>query len=189
MPAFFAARRLARKLLQVLSIGGTLKDLLVSQLMHPTVELDPDADVAFVLNLARDAGVHYFPLTRGGSLLGLVCTCDLDDAPTGQRVLELANRQVLTVHRNTKASDAAKAMVKRTVGSAVVMDGSHVCGLLTREDIERAAPELAELFTEICCAACGAAKHLRPWGSSELLCVSCAGRARAGRWLDVGGGD
>lgn len=167
-----------------------MNELLVSQLMqHPTIELDPDADVAFVLNLARDAGVHHFPLTRRASLLGLVCTCDLDDAPTAQRVLELANRHVLTVGRNTKVSDAAKAMVKRTVGSAVVMDGSYVCGLLTREDIERAAPELAELFTEIRCAACGAAKHLRHWGSSELLCVSCAGRARAGRWLDVGGGD
>ncbi len=167
-----------------------MNDLLVSKLMqHPTLELDPDANVQFVLNVARETGVHHFPLTRGASLLGLVCTCDLDDAPPTQPVLELASRDVLTVRRNTKVSDAAGAMAKKAVGSAVVMDGSYVCGLLIREDIVRAAPELAPLFTEVCCAACGAAKHLRRWGTSELLCVSCAGRARANRWLDVGGGD
>lgn len=167
-----------------------MNDLLVSQLMqHPTLELDPEANVEFVLRLARETGVHHFPLTRGASLLGVVCTCDLDDAPPTQPVLELASRDVLTVRRNTKVSDAAGAMAKKAVGSAVVMNGSYVCGLLIREDIVRAVPELAPLFTEVCCAACGAAKHLRRWSTSELLCVSCAGRARSGRWLDVGGGD
>lgn len=167
-----------------------MNDLLVSQLMqHPTLELDPDADVEFVLRLAQATGGHHFPLTRGASLLGVVCTCDLDDAPLTQPVLELASRDVLTVRRNTKVSDAAEAMAKKVVGSAVVMDGSYVCGLLVREDILRAAPELAALFTNVCCAACGAAKHLRRWSTSELLCVSCAGRARASSWLDVGGGD
>jgi predicted transcriptional regulator len=190
MGSFRKQAPLARKLLKLIVMEVPMNQLIVSQLMqHPVIEIDPETDVEFALELTRTLGVHYFPLLRGTTLLGMVCACDLDDAPRGTPVLEHASRDVLIVTGDTKLNDAAKAMLSRTVGSAVVMQSGAVCGLLTREDIKRADPELAELFAEQRCSSCGAAKHLRRWGAAELLCASCAGRARADGWLEDGGGD
>ena len=162
----------------------------VSQLMrHPVVELNPDYDVASTLELSAFLGVHHFPLLRRGKLIGMVCTCDLDDAPRNAHICDFAQKSVVTVTHDTKVEDAARLMVKKTVGSAIVMDHGLMCGILTREDIERQSPELAAMFAQHRCEACGATKHLKRSPQGALLCAGCSGRAREKGWLETGGGD
>ncbi len=166
-----------------------MTDLVIAQLMqHPVVEIDPYAKVEFVAGLARTLNVHYFPLVRGASLVGLVCACDVDDALPGTRVLEIANRQVLTVARDSTVLDAIGAMLRKGVSSAVVLRGSYVCGLLTREDILRGAPELGALLPEQRCSSCHTVKHLRRNAGDVLLCAACGKLTHAGDQLDLRGG-
>jgi len=167
-----------------------MAELSVSRLMqHPVVEIDPDADVGFVLEAARLVRTHYFPLFRGGALIGIVCTCDLDDAPRDQHVVELSHSDVLTVPIGASVTDVARAMHERLVGSAVVLEAGAVRGLLTREALASASPALAEVFADQRCEACGAIKHLRRSESRGLLCCCCASRARDRDWLETGTGD
>lgn len=158
-------------------------------MQNPVLEVSPDYDVASTLALARTLGVHHFPLLRGGNLIGMVCTCDLDDAPRAAPIREFAHPDVLTVPRSSTLTEVAGLMLARTVGAAVVMDRGHMCGLVTREDLERASPEAAALLASHHCEACGAKRHLRRSADGALLCASCAGRAHAQDWLEAGGGD
>lgn len=164
---------------------------IVSQWMqHPVVELDPDADVGFALGAARVLRSHYFPLSRGGKLFGIVCTCDLDDAPRGQPISELAHHDVVTVSRRASLAEAAKLMHDHVIGSLVVVEAGAVCGILTREDLVRAGAEWTAYFDDQRCQACGALKHLRPGAAGGLLCCSCLGRAHDhGEWLETGEAD
>jgi CBS domain-containing protein len=173
-----------------LTSEATMAELSVKRLMqHPVVELDPDADVAFALEAARIAHTHYFPLLRGGSLIGIVCTCDLDDAPREQRISALAHADVLTVQSSAPLSEVAQRMRERVVGSAVVLEGDAVRGLLTREALVQASSEWAAYFADQHCEACGALKHLRRSETCGLLCCSCASRAKDPDWQETGGGD
>jgi hypothetical protein len=74
------------------------------------------------------------------------------------------------------------------VGSIVVVDDDGVCGIVTREDLVQADPELDQLLFEARCVACGARRHLRPGPDGQCLCRSCQTRARDSDWcaLDVG---
>lgn len=157
-------------------------------MQHPVVELDPDTEVGFALDVATTLHTHYFPLMREGSLVGIVCTCDLDDAPRGQHICELSHPDVLTVPANIELDDVARLMRERVVGSAVVMDGSGMCGLVTREALAKASPEWAAYFADQHCEACGALTHLRRCHDEGLLCCSCAARAHDADWQETGTG-
>lgn len=156
----------------------------------PVVDVRPDARVRTVLDLARRKGVHHFPVTREGALLGLVCTCDLEDAPAEIDVYALARREVITVQQGARLEEVARLMIDNAVGSVVVLKGDHVYGIITREDLINSEPRWAEQLADQLCRSCGEVKHLRPWKDGSLLCTSCLARAKGGRqWLDDGDGD
>jgi CBS domain-containing protein len=52
---------------------------------------------------------------------------------------EIMTSDVFTIERGATVADAATSMLQRRVGSAVVMDGSWVSGILTERDVLRAA--------------------------------------------------
>ena len=52
---------------------------------------------------------------------------------------ELMNRQVAATTPETPVAAAAASMVRANVGSAVVMQGSFLAGILTERDVMRAA--------------------------------------------------
>lgn len=156
----------------------------------PVVDVRPDARVRTVLDLARRKGVHHFPVTREGALLGLVCTCDLEDAPAEIDVYALARREVVTVQQGQSLEEVARLMIDKTVGSVVVLKGDHVYGIITREDLIASDPRWAALLADQACRSCGEVKHLRPWKGGSFLCTSCLSRAEGGHeWPDVGEGD
>jgi CBS domain-containing protein len=52
---------------------------------------------------------------------------------------EIMTSDVFTIERGDTVADAAASMLQRRVGSAVVMEGSWVSGILTERDVLRAA--------------------------------------------------
>jgi acetoin utilization protein AcuB len=154
----------------------------------PVVTIGPDAQVQEVLALADAKGFHHFPIVAAGKLVGIVCTCDLQELSPEARVLQAAWRFVVTVPHDSVLSDAARLMALHGVGSIVVMDDGQVGGIITRADVVRAAPELEQLLSLARCAACGTRCHLRPGPDGHCICQDCQARARDNGWLELGGG-
>jgi predicted transcriptional regulator len=154
----------------------------------PVLTVGPDAQVQQVLALADSNGVHHFPIVADGKLVGIVCTCDLQELSAEAKVMQVAWRFVVTVPLDSMLIDAARLMALHGVGSVVVMNEGRVGGIVTREDCVRAAPELGQLLSDARCAACGTRFHLRPGPDGHCICQDCQARARDGAWLELGGG-
>jgi predicted transcriptional regulator len=161
----------------------------VSELMSlPVVTIGPDARVREVLALADSKGIHHFPIVGDDKLVGLVCTCDLQEFGPDANVLQAAWRHVITLPPHGSISDAARLMALQGVGSIVVHDHDGIHGIVTREDLVRAEPELEQVLREARCAACGARRHLRPGPDGQCICHDCQTRAKEGAWLELGTG-
>jgi CBS domain-containing protein len=52
---------------------------------------------------------------------------------------EIMSREVLTSGADASIAEAATAMLKAQVGSAIVMDGTYLVGIFTERDVVRAA--------------------------------------------------
>ena len=159
---------------------------LVSEIMsEPAVTIEPGARVEEVFGLAEQRAVHHFPIVDRGQLVGLVCTCDLRDASPHSCAADLAHQRVVTISPEGNADEAAHLMVKEAVGSIVVVSEEGVVGMLTREDVARSAPDLAELIEQGHCSACGTRHHLKPGPNGEFLCTDCLERGSTDPWFDT----
>jgi acetoin utilization protein AcuB len=153
-------------------------DAHVSELMKaPVVTIDPAARAEDVLALAHSRGVHHFPVVTEDRLVGIVCTCDLQELGPDAHVMQVAWRHVVTLPSSGSVGDAARLMALQGVGSIVVVDASGVCGIVTREDLSRASAELDQLLLHARCATCGARHHLRPGPDGQCICSDCRSRA------------
>jgi CBS domain-containing protein len=63
----------------------------------------------------------------------------------GPLLRELMNENVLTTTPQAPVTEAAAGMVRARVGSAVVMQGSFLAGILTERDVLRAAASAEDL--------------------------------------------
>jgi CBS domain-containing protein len=63
----------------------------------------------------------------------------------GPLLRELMNENVLTTTPQAPLTEAAAGMVRARVGSAVVMQGSFLAGILTERDVLRAAASAEDL--------------------------------------------
>lgn len=160
----------------------------VTEIMtHPVIGVDVGSRVDAALELAEERGAHHFPVLSGGSVVGFVCTCDLHEAPLTGIVGSVMRRPVVSVGPGATAGEAARTMAERGVGSALVMVGDEVRGIVTRRDLQGAGGDLIEMMAPGC-ASCGAHEHLRSCPDGATLCVDCRARARDHEWLDMGGG-
>ena len=70
------------------------------------------------------------------------------DAPRGSlTVHDLMTTRVVTASLDDPVADAATAMVRRKVGSALIMQGRFLAGILTERDVLRAAASGSDLTT------------------------------------------
>ena len=136
---------------------------------------------------AREHHVHHFPVYGRNQLMGMVCSCDLQEAKPDQSVAELM-RPAVTIPASRSAADAAMLMKAADVGSVLVLDwNNRACGIVTRGDLDGDPP--ADAILEDCrCECCGSTRHLHRYEDRQL-CFSCRERAAEPNAFETGGGD
>jgi CBS domain-containing protein len=154
---------------------------------QPVVALHGYDTVSAALATAREHRVHHFPVCNNNQIVGMVCTCDLQEAALEQPVAEVM-RPAVTLPASRTAADAAMLMRAADVGSVLVVDwrGSP-CGIVTRGDLNDEAP-VAAILKDCRCECCGTVHHLHRYGERQL-CFSCRERAAEPQAFETGGGD
>jgi signal-transduction protein with cAMP-binding, CBS, and nucleotidyltransferase domain len=154
---------------------------------RPLVALHVFDSVSVALDAAQEHGVHHFPVCDGDRLVGMVCTCDLQEGALESAVGELM-RPAVTLPVSSSTTDAALLMRSADVGSVLVTDRDGApCGIVTRGDLN-GEPPVAAILADCRCEACGTHRHLHRYGDQQL-CFSCHERAAEPQAFDTGGGD
>jgi signal-transduction protein with cAMP-binding, CBS, and nucleotidyltransferase domain len=154
---------------------------------RPLIALQIFDRVSDALQTAREHGVHHFPVCNHEQIVGMVCTCDLEEAALGQSVGNVMHPAV-TIPATRSAAEAAMLMKAADVGSVLVTDNrGRPCGIVTRSDLN-GEPRVAALMEDCRCEACGTIRHLHRYGD-RMLCSSCRERATEPQAFDTGGGD
>ena len=155
---------------------------------HPLVALHSYDTVSAALATAREHGVHHFPVCEHEQVVGMVCTCDLQEAGLDQPVAEVM-RPAVTLPASRSAADAALLMKAADVGSVLVVDRKGFpCGIVTRGDLNRESASAADILVDCRCECCGSIHHLHSYADRKL-CSSCHERAAEPQAFETGGGD
>lgn len=145
--------------------------------------LTPDTVVGSALRLAAHKRIHHFLVIEDGSLTGIVCQADLQQARTSALVGECMSSPVLCIGPETTLKEAADIMQENEVGCLPVVTGAFLVGVITRDKLVRMGVEsedeveaepVADGTTE--CAACGGKKGVRRDLRTGMLslCTDCA---------------
>ena len=153
----------------------------------PVVALHVFDSVAVALDTAREHHVHHFPVCDRERVVGMLCTCDLQEATPHQVVGDLM-RLAVTILDTCSTADAALLMRAADVGSVLVtrMDGAPR-GIVTRSDLN-GEPRVAAILEDCRCESCGSLRHLQRY-EDRRLCFSCHERAVEPEAFETGGGD
>jgi CBS-domain-containing membrane protein len=138
---------------------------------RPLIALRTFDSVAVALDVAREHGVHHFPVCEHERVVGMVCTCDLQNAGPERLVGEVM-RPAVSLPANRSAADVALLMRAADVGSVLITDRrGAACGIVTRSDLN-GDPPVAALLEDCRCEICGAVRHLHGYQGRQL-CFSC----------------
>ncbi len=99
----------------------------------------------------RDNGIRHLPVLRGGRLVGMVSMRDLhlletlkDVDPEQVTVEEAMTDTPFVVTADAPLGEVARDMAESKLGSAVVVEGKKVVGVLTTVDALRALADALE---------------------------------------------
>jgi signal-transduction protein with cAMP-binding, CBS, and nucleotidyltransferase domain len=148
---------------------GSIMSSPVQSLMANTKALD-------ALRLAEEQGIHHFPVFEDDELVGLVCTCDLEEVALTAPIKTAIRRSPVTLDLRCDCGDAVQKMRKELVGSVLVMREGDAVGILTREDLSRAGIDVEDA-PNFHCDSCGAVTHLKREGKKGILCLDCRSRS------------
>jgi CBS domain-containing protein len=157
--------------------AALLTDTVDHFMKAPVRVLGPNVSVIEALQLAEDAGVHHLPIVENGEIMGLVCTCDLEDVDLKLPVRHIPRGPAATIARGASVGDAVLSMAQRGIGSLLVTEGNQVVGIVTREDLSKAGVEVDDT-PGFRCVSCGSVKHLKSEGDKGTLCLDCRVRSR-----------
>ena len=151
----------------------------------PAVNVKPEATVYAGLGLFDTHQFHHLLVAKHGALLGILCRCDLLDAPMRGSVGDHMTRNVVWLLSDATLVRAKSLMDSNGVNALPVSD-SGTWGIITRGDLVRAG-----VGDRPTCTACGATHHLRPHRlyEDEMLCRECRtpiGGELARSYLDLG---
>jgi acetoin utilization protein AcuB len=120
----------------------TAKEITIADRMTKTPHLigaEQSLDAAH--ELMRKHRVRHLPVLHGGKLIGVVSERDLhllqtfrDVDPARVKVEEAMSQDVYAVTPKTPLKDVVREMAQRKLGSAVVVEGTHVIGIFTTVD-------------------------------------------------------
>lgn len=113
------------------------------------IEAERCETVADAAKIMQSNHIRHIPVMRGSNLHGLVSKIDIHEARLRfadeiDRISleEICQRDVLTVDPLCPINEVAEQMLKRGVGSAVVVDCGFVVGIFTTTDALRALSAL-----------------------------------------------
>lgn len=108
-----------------------------------------DQSLADAAHRMHELAVRHLPVLDGGTLVGILSDRDvalvesLEGIDTKQvSVEEAMTAEPYTVDRDTPLRDVAAVMSEKRIGTAVVMKGDRLDGVLTTTDALRALAEL-----------------------------------------------
>ena len=112
------------------------------------MEVEQCQTVDEAIQLMRAHGIRHVPVMNGSHLKGIVSDRDLlqirlNDKHSGKHLLnDICQQDVLSVSPIAQVEEVAGLMLKRKVGSAVVVDGGFVVGIFTTTDALRVLSDL-----------------------------------------------
>jgi hypothetical protein len=112
----------------------------------------------------------------GDDLLGLVCTCDLEDVELTAPIRSAIRRAPVALDVAAPYSAALDKMRSELVGSVLVTREGRAVGILTREDLCNAGLDVRDA-SNFHCDSCGAVTHLKRQDGKGILCLDCRSRA------------
>jgi CBS domain-containing protein len=157
-----------------------------SLMSSPIQTLAPETTAMDALELAERAGVHHFPVLDGDRLLGLVCTCDLEDVELTAPIRTAIRRAPVSLDEHAHSGDALSKMRSELVGSVLVTRDGRAVGIVTREDLCKAGLDAADA-PNFHCDSCGAVTHLKREGTKGVLCLDCRSHSNPESMLDETG--
>lgn len=155
----------------------------------PVVAVEPATTAGAVLALSRELGFHHFPVQGLQGLAGMICVCDLREARLTTPVEQLMKPNIAILRQTATARDAASLMMKRCVGSVLVIDGNEIRGIVTRDDLLQTDPATVARIRACRCQYCGSLEHLQLESNGSYCCVDCAERRDEPSAFEGGGGD
>lgn len=113
----------------------------------------PHETIATARRIMQESRIRHLPVLEEGKLVGIVSERDLELATERPGVeLDLDSlpiervmtREPYTVRPETPLNEVARVMASRKLGSAIVVDGNTVAGVLTTTDTLNALVDLLE---------------------------------------------
>ncbi len=107
--------------------------------------VSPEASVQEALELMVAQGISSLPVTRGGTLVGIVSERDYIRkavprriVPWEVRVQEIMTQEVICVRRDNTIQDCMERMTSNRIRHLPVVEGDTLIGMLSISDIVRA---------------------------------------------------
>ena len=109
--------------------------------------------ITFAQKLMQKHGIRHLPVLHGGELYGIVSDRDLgmiaglnEVNPDATTVEEAMTQEAYPVGKDTALIDVLREMLENKYGSAVVIEGNKIVGILTTHD---ALKLLVDHFPEV----------------------------------------
>ena len=97
--------------------GGVASTVRVRDVMSwPALTITAGTTVGRAAKIAAEQGVHHLVVVRRGELMGVLCTCDLKEAPEAALVASRMTRRVIKVDAAAPLTLAAELMEDYDVG-------------------------------------------------------------------------
>ena len=99
----------------------------VSEVMTTAVvAVPPGASVESARRSGEEAGAHHLLVVDEGTLVGILCTCDLDEAEPGSAVSDCMSVPVMTIRPDQSLAAAVATMADFEVGCLPVLAGGQI---------------------------------------------------------------
>ena len=97
--------------------------------------------ITFAQKMMQKYGIRHLPVLHGGELYGIVSDRDLgmiaglnEVNPDATTVEEAMTQEAYTVAKDTPMFDVLREMLENKYGSAIVVEGTKIIGILTTHD-------------------------------------------------------
>jgi acetoin utilization protein AcuB len=129
--------------------------------------IGPHEPLLTARDVMSSATIRHLPVVDNAKLVGMIAASDLAGAHglAGRIVADVMTPEPYAVAATTPLNVVAREMARRRIGSAVVMDGKTIAGILTEVDALNALADALE------------GKHARPL-SEEVVRLPQRGKTR-----------